>query len=71
MTDHVVALQLMEKGYVDVEASLNVIKEELKKHESILIIARGIEMSRVAVVIRRAEEECNCTIAKMETKNLI
>jgi len=72
MTDHLVALKIIdEKGYVDVDASVNAIKEELKKHESILIVARGIQISRVALVIKRAEEECNCTIAKMETKNII
>lgn len=34
-----------------------------------MIVARGIEISRVAIVIRRVEEECNCTIARMETVN--
>lgn len=55
MTDHLVALKIIdEKGYVDVDASVNAIKEELKKHESILIVARGIQISRVALVIKRA-----------------
>lgn len=33
MTDHLVALKLIEgKDYVDVDASVNSIKEQLKKH---------------------------------------
>ena len=71
MADKQVNLKLIEgKNYVDVDKSIEAIKKELETNESILIVARGIEISRVAVVIRRAEEECNCTIAKMQTHNV-
>ena len=50
---------------MDVDESVKSIKQELEGNHIIGIVARGIEISRVAVVIRRAEEECNCTIARM------
>lgn len=71
MAQTIVKLKTIEgKHFVDVDQSVQLIKKQLETNKSILIVARGIEISRIAVVIRRAEEECNCVIAKMETKNV-
>lgn len=71
MAQTIVKLKTIEgKHFVDVDQSVELIKKQLETNKSILIVARGIEISRIAVVIRRAEEDCNCVIARMETKNV-
>ena len=71
MAEKRIKLKTMEgKNFVDVDESVKYIRQELESNQTLLIVSRGIEISRVAVVIRRAEEECNCMIAKMETKNV-
>ena len=71
MTEVIIKLKTLEgKNFVDVDESIKLIKKELDGNRTLVIVSRGIEISRVALVIRRAEEECNCTIAKMETKNI-
>ena len=70
MSEKQVSLKLIEgKNFVDVEASVQHIKQQLENVNTIEVIAKGIEISRVAIVIRRVEEECNCLIAKMQTVN--
>lgn len=57
MAEKVVKLKTIEgKNFVDVDESVNHIKQELDGNHTILIVSRGIEISRVAVVIRRVEE---------------
>lgn len=71
MAEKRIKLKTIEgKNFVDVDESVRHIKHELESNQTLLIVSTGIEISRVAVVIRRAEEECNCMIAKMETKNV-
>ena len=70
MASKEVKLKTIEgKNYVDVDESVKAIKKQLQNTKTILIVARGIEISRVAIVIRRVEEECNCIIAKMNVVN--
>ena len=57
MAETIVKLRTIEgKDFVDVDESVKAIKKELETNKSILIVAKGIEISRVAIVIRRAEE---------------
>ena len=57
MAEKLIKLRTIEgKNFVDVDESVKHIKQELDGNHTVCIVARGIEISRVAVVIRRAEE---------------
>ena len=56
MAEKRIKLKTMEgKNFVDVDESVKYIRQELESNQTLLIVSRGIEISRVAVVIRRAE----------------
>jgi hypothetical protein len=52
---------------VDVEASVQEVKDKLKVHKELELVAKQGEINRVGMIIKRVEEETKCTIKSMKT----
>ena len=52
---------------VDVEASVQEVKDKLKAHKELELVAKQGEINRVGMIIKRVEEETKCSIKSMKT----